>query len=306
MAIYLDAVWLLNFLLDYMLLLLTDKLAKLHTSRYRLAFGALVASLIVPLSIYYPDSFFTSVIGKVIFSIFIMTSSFGYKTIYRLVKLLTLFYMMSFAIGGGLIALHFLIHQPITVSGNGFITYNRGFGDPLSWLFIVVCFPLVWIFTKQRMDKHVQEKIRYDATIPVTLKMNGVSHSTKSFIDSGNQLVDPFTKKPVIICDETFLAHWFDKEDWGKLKIAHEALDMDKIPDEWVDRLRIIPYQGVEGGNGFLFTIIPDEITIYYDKKEIYATNFLVGIQFGNLTGDGSYHCLLQPELIKTAIHYSA
>lgn len=306
MAIYLDAVWLLNFLLDYMLLLLTDKLAKLHTSRYRLAFGAFVASLIVPLSIYYPNSFFTSVIGKVIFSIIIILSSFGFKTIYRLVKLVTLFYLMSFAVGGGLIALHFLIQQPITVSETGFVTYNKGFGDPLSWLFIVVCFPLVWIFTKQRMDKHVQDKIRYDATIPVTLKINGVSHSTESFIDSGNQLVDPFTKKPVIICDETFLSPWFDKKDWEQLMIAHETLDMDKIPKQWVDQLRIIPYQGVEGGNGFLFTIIPDDITIYYDNKEIHTTDFLVGIQFGNLTGDGSYHCLLQPELIKTAIHYSA
>lgn len=306
MAIYLDAVWLLNFLLDYMLLLITDKLAHLHTNRYRLAFGAFIASLIVPLTIYYPDAFFTTIIGKLLFSILIIFSSFGLKNSYQTIKLLFLFYLMSFSIGGGLMALHFFIQQPFTVSETGFITYQTGFGDPISWMFVVIGFPIVWLFTKQRMDKHVQDKVRYDAKFPVTVKINGESHSTNGFIDSGNQLIDPFTKKPVVICDEEFLIQWFDKKDWEQLKKASEEMDMDSIPEPWAENLRIIPYQGVEGGHGFIFTIVPEELIIFYEEKEIHTSTVLIGIQFGSLTRDGSYHCLLQPELIQSAITYSA
>lgn len=306
MAIYLDAVWLLNFLLDFMLLLITDRLARLHTNRYRLAFGAFIASLIVPLSIYYPESFFATLIGKLLFSVLIILSSFGFKTIYRIVKLLSLFYLMSFSIGGGLMAIHFFVQSPFSVSQAGFLTYNSGFGDPISWLFVVIGFPLVWIFTKQRMDKHVQDKVRYDAKLAVTIKIKGKSHHSIGFIDSGNQLVDPFTKKPVIICDEELLLNWFDEEEWKKLKHSYQHMDMDSIPEAWMDYLRIIPYQGVEGGNNFIYTIRPDELVIYYEHKEIVTSNFLIGIQFGRLTADGSYHCLLQPELIQSAFTYSA
>lgn len=289
-----------------MLLLLTDKLARLHTSRLRLAFGAFVASLIVPITILFPDSFFTSIIGKLLFSMLIILASFGFNKISQVLKLLALFYMMSFSVGGGLIAIHFIAEQPFTISQSGFLTYNTGYGDPISWLFVVVFFPVVWIFTKQRMDKHVQDKIRYDMKIPVSIKIKGESHYTNGFIDSGNQLIDPFTKKPVIICDEEFLSDWFEQSEWDQLEKAYHHLDMDQIPKAWIDYLRIIPYQGVEGGNGFIFTIVPDEMIIHYDSKEIYTRNFLVGIQFGNLTKDGNYNCLLQPELIQSAITYSA
>lgn len=289
-----------------MLLLITDKLAHLHTNRYRLAFGAFIASLIVPLTIYYPDTFFTTIFGKILFSILIIGSSFGFKNIYQAMKLLFLFYLMSFSIGGGLMAFHFLIQQPFSISDAGIITYQSGFGDPVSWLFVLIGFPIVWLFTKQRMDKHVQDKVRYDAKVPVTIKIKSVSHSTNGFIDSGNQLIDPFTKKPVVICDEEFLIQWFDKKEWEQLRIASEEMDMDSLPEAWTEHLRIIPYQGVEGGHGFIFTIVPDELIILYENKEIQTSNVLIGIQFGSLTRDKSYHCLLQPELIQSAVTYSA
>jgi len=306
LSIYLDAVLLLNILFDFMLLLLTNTLAKLNTKKLRLFIGALLASLIVPLSIFNPDHFITSPFGKILFSIFIILAAFGFKNIYRMFKLLFLFYFVNFSIGGGLVAIHFFLQNPVTLTNTGFFTYNTGFGDPISWIFIAVSFPVAWLFTKQRMDKHVQEKIRYDAFYPVTIQINKQSFSTNGYIDSGNQLVDPFTKKPVIICDEFFLEQWFEKEDWTQLKNAYHNWDMDSIPRQWVDYIHIIPFQGVEGGNGFIFAIKPDSLSIHYDMHQIQTSHFLVGIQFGQLTKDESYHCLLQPELIQSAAGYSA
>ena len=289
-----------------MLLLLTDRLAKLNTKRRRLVFGAFIASLLVPLSVYFPQSFFTSVLGKVLFSILIILTTFGFKSIYRMFKLLFLFYFMSFSIGGGLIAVHFLLQNPLAISRTGFLTYNMGYGDPISWIFVAISFPIVWIFSKGRMDKHAGEKIRYDALCPVTVQIKNDSHSTNGFIDSGNQLIDPFTKKPVIICDEQFLMKWFENKEWEELKYAYQHWEMNNIPKNWIDFIQVIPYHGVEGGSGFIFAIKPDLLIIHYGQQQIKTSNFLVGIQFDSLTRDGGYHCLLQPELIQSAAVYSA
>ena len=142
-------------------------------------------------------------------------------------------------------AIHFLFQQPVSITANGILTVNHGFGDPISWLFVVIGFPFVWGYTKRRMDRHVVEKIRYDQLCPVTLKIKQQSYSTHGYIDSGNQLLDPITKKPVIICDEPFLKQWFSEEEWKLLKQLQDHLDFTKIPAEWENFIQIVPYQGV-------------------------------------------------------------
>ncbi|PAV29920.1 sigma-E processing peptidase SpoIIGA [Virgibacillus profundi] len=306
MTIYLDAVWTLNFFLDMMLLMLTQALARDSTRKIRIVFGAFIASLLVPISIYFPDSFATSVVGKFIYSVIIIVCAFGFMNIYRMMKLLLLFYFTTFAIGGGLIAIHFLFQNPIGLSANGLLTFNSGYGDPISWIFLCIGFPLVWIFTKARMDRHAAEKIRYDQQYPVTIQLKNKSYSTTGYIDSGNQLVDPLTKKPVIICDESFLKQWFSENEWKQLKDANDHLDFDNLPRGWEKYIHIVPYQGVQGSGMFLIGIKPDKLVVHYDEQKIVTNKILIGIQFAELTKDQSYHCLLQPQILKLAAVYSA
>ena len=241
MEIYLDVVWALNFLLDFMLLLLTKGFARVPTKNIRILFGAFIAASIVPISFYFPDSFFTTVAGKFLFSLIIILSAFGFITIYRYFQLLFIFYFTTFAIGGGLIGLHFLFSSPITLSNSGIVTVNSGYGDPISWMFVLVGFPIVWLFTKRRMDKHGINKIRYDNLYKVSIQINNKSFTTTGYIDSGNQLTDPITKKPVIICDESFLKQWFTEVDWKKLKDTYKQLAKDGLPEEREHLVQIVP-----------------------------------------------------------------
>src|SRR5690625_6899171 len=79
-TIYLDAVWALNFVFDMMLLMLTQILAREdHTRKLRIMFGAFIASLLVPISLYFPNVFLTTVYGKVIYSLFIILCTFKFK-----------------------------------------------------------------------------------------------------------------------------------------------------------------------------------------------------------------------------------
>lgn len=301
MTIYLDAVWALNFLLDLMLLLLTQSLARDSTRKARVVFGALIASIIVPISLYFPASFFNTIFGKLLYSILIILSAFKFKNMYQTVKLLLLFYFISFALGGGLLAVYFLLQNPVSLSVNGLLTFNKGYGDPISWLFVVIGFPLVLLFTKKRLDKHAIEKIRYDQLCPVTIRLKGQSYSTTGFIDSGNQLVDPLTNFPVIICDEVFLSQWFSTKEWETLRKAQNELNFNQLPKQWENWIHIVPYQGVQGMSDFLLALKVEELIVFYNEKRLTTNKVLVGIQFANLTKDQTYHCLLQPQIVKLA-----
>lgn len=286
--------------------MLTQVLAREITSKKRIAFGALIASLIVPITLYFPDSFINTFVGKLLYSVVIILSTFGFHSLNRIIKQLFLFYFTSFSVGGGLLAVHFLLQNPIAISSNSFLTFSSGYGDPVSWLFVAIGFPCAWIFTKSRMDKHAEGKIRYDQFYPVSVSIKGETFETTGYIDSGNHLVDPLTKKPVIICDESFLKKWFTEEDWKIFKTATETLDMEGLPEKWKNDLQLIPYQGVGGASDFLFAIKPDQILVQYEGERIITSKVLIGVQFSVLTKDQSYHCLLQPQIIKLAAVQSA
>lgn len=306
MTIYLDAVWVLNFLLDFMLLMLTQALGREYTSKRRLAFGAFIASLIVPITLYFPNTYISTVFGKILYSILIILVTFRFISVKQMIKQFLLFYFVSFAVGGALFGAHFLLQHPISLSTNGLLTFSSGYGDPVSWLFMIIGFPIAYLFTKGRMDKHVIEKIRYDQIYNVTITINKKSCSTTGFIDSGNQLTDPLTKKPVVICDETFLKQWFDQNEWDQLKRAYEELNVESIPINWEKYIQVVPFHGVEGKSNFLFALKPEKLSITYEEQQIVATKLLIGIQFSNLTDDKRYHCLLHPEIIKLATIHSA
>ncbi|WP_042144990.1 sigma-E processing peptidase SpoIIGA [Paucisalibacillus sp. EB02] len=306
MTIYLDAVWVLNFLLDFMLLMLTQALCRESTPKSRLILGAFFASLIVPMTLYFPNSYITTVFGKILYSILIILVTFRFITFNRMLKQLLLFYFVSFAIGGGLFAAHYLLQSPVALSAIGFLSFSSGYGDPISWVFVVIGFPIVFWFTKNRLDKHAIEKIRYDQLYEVSIRIKNKAFSTTGFIDSGNQLVDPLTKRPVIICDEIFLQQWFTKEEWQNLKQAYEEFNIEQIPNSWENYIQVVPFHGVEGKSKFLFTIRPEKLTILYHNQQIEATKVLIGIQFADLTKDKRYNCLLHPQIIKLATIHTA
>ncbi|MFZ3576520.1 sigma-E processing peptidase SpoIIGA [Virgibacillus sp. DJP39] len=306
MTIYVDVIWLLNFLFDMMLIMLTLLVGRESTSKRRILLGSFVASMIVPISIYFPESLFTSVIGKFTYSILIILCVCRYRSFYQICRILFLFYFVTFTVGGGLIALHYMLESPFGVSSNGILTFKNGYGDPVSWVFVVICFPVIWHFTKKSMDRHAIEKIRYDQLCPVTMKINGKTFSTTGYIDSGNQLVDPLTKSPVVICDEPYLKQWFLPDEWEALKEACDILDFDSIPKKLEGRIHIVPFQGVDGKPSYMLAIKPDHIKIVYEQKEIVTNKLLIGIQFSNLTKDQRYHCLLHPQIIKLATVHSA
>ncbi|KGX93254.1 stage II sporulation protein GA [Pontibacillus halophilus JSM 076056 = DSM 19796] len=306
MTIYLDAVWLLNFFLDWMILMLTQYIAKSTSKSYRLALAAAFASMLVPITLFYPQSIVTHPIGKVLFSIVILLIAFGFKNSRRFSRLFLLFYFVSFALGGSLFGIYYFLNQQIQLSGGVVLTYQTGFGDGVSWLFVFLGFPVVWWFTKRRVDNLVTEKLKYDEMLQVTISLNKEERTTTSLVDSGNQLVDPITKRPIVICDKPFLSQWFTDDEWESLQQSQEDLAFERLPEEWQHAVRLIPYQGVSGQKDFMLALKPDYVLVHTEDKQLKIERVLIGIQFSQLSNDQSYQCLLHPHLLKTLAVHSA
>ncbi|MBM7552843.1 sigma-E processing peptidase SpoIIGA [Thalassobacillus pellis] len=297
--IYLDAVWLLNFLLDGMILTLTLAVTKSYAPKGRVMTAAFVASLIVPLTIYFPDSFLTSPAGKFIYSIAIISVAFSFKSLKIFLRNLVTFYFITFALGGALMAGHFFIQSNIHLSSDGMVTFSGGYGDPVSWLFVLIGFPVAWYFTKKRLEGIAVLKMKYEEIYDVSIEWKGKTVSSRGLVDSGNHLRDPITNKLVFLGDQVVFESFFNGDEWSLLKEVGESFDIGKIPERLQKDIRFIPYQGASGGSQFMLALQVDAITVHTKENTILLQKVLLGLQFGNMTEDDSYHVLLHPLMMQ-------
>lgn len=220
LIVYLDIILLLNIVFNTMILMLTRYFIRSNRSRKRIVYGAIIASLLVVIEMYLPLTVRFGLISKVMYSILVIMITFGWNGIPTLCKHVGVFYFTSFSIGGGMFGFHYLLKDMFTYhAGSPFLTVRNIYGEDIQLMFVVISFPLIWFFTKRRMDEHVQVKIKYDQFYKVRLTINGQSCETTGYIDSGNHLIDPITRRPVVLCDEDYLKHFLMKriEGIGKL-----------------------------------------------------------------------------------------
>ncbi|SEB17399.1 stage II sporulation protein GA (sporulation sigma-E factor processing peptidase) [Thalassobacillus cyri] len=298
--IYLDAVWLLNFLVDGMILIITQAVTKSYTTMRRIMFAALIASLIVPLTIFFSDSWLVSPLGKFAYSMIIILAAFPYKSIAVYLRNLTSFYFVTFAIGGALFASHFFLRMNVQMSAPGMVTFSTGYGDPISWMFVLIGFPVAWWFTKQRLQRIAILKLKYEEIYDVILEWNGKRAASTGLVDSGNHLSDPLTNKLVFLGDEEVFRSFVTEEEWSELKEVEESYDINRIPDSLQESVHFIPYKGASGERKLMLALQLDKIELVSDeKKKISMHAPLLGLQFGRLTDDDSYHVLLHPEMMQ-------
>lgn len=277
-----------------MILLLTAKLIKQRLSILRLFTSSLIASIIIPFIVFFPTSFINTIPVKLLYSVLIILFTFGWKNWFQLFKRLSMFYFISFVMGGGLLAIQFMTTADLILTNQ----INIGF--------IVIGFPLVWFFTKSQMDNHVMDKIKYDQMYEVTIELNDKSFNTIGYIDSGNQLVDPLTNRPVIICDEVFLTQFFNEQEWEIIRGIVTQNNQTDLMNELTTRLYIIPYQAVGIASNYLYALKPQNVSITYENEVIETSQVFIGIQLVNLSNEAAYHCLLHPKIIHHAVSQTA
>ncbi|WP_416151830.1 sigma-E processing peptidase SpoIIGA [Salipaludibacillus sp. HK11] len=297
MTIYLDIIWLLNFCVDLLLLMLTSFVLKKRTTKLRFFLGALFASMYIVFLFYPQVAFMTHPIMKGIYSVFILLITFRFQQFRSFVQALLMFYFVNFAVGGGLIGLHFFLQVDHSFIQGTFATRGNQFGSPISWLFVIVGFPFMFFYAKKRFDSVEAVTIRYEETMDVSIQIDDQVYDLKGFVDSGNQLTDPFSKKPVMIIDMTKVSNEFPKELF--LLSMAKPNDFQQIPEKFAGKISLVPYRTIGSNQQFIWTVRPDKVTVYEGENAFDCSKTLVGLSNKSLGENGEYDCLLHPTMMQ-------
>lgn len=131
------------------------------------------------------------------------------------------------------------------------------------------------------------------------LKISFENRSTfvKAIIDTGNFLKEPISKAPVIVVEKGELYEVIPNKILNNL---NEIINGEKIEiDEYMAKIRIIPFSSLGKENGILLGMKADTIKINFDGKEINIENAIIGIYDGHLNNFGKYNALIGLELLE-------
>lgn len=152
MIIYVDIIFLENFILDFIILIATSIIVNNKLKIKRLLFGGAIGSIYTVFSLISGN---TNIFLKVINSIFIVLISFGFKNKRNFVKNLGVFYLTTITFGGSSFMFLFLVNPKK-------VNYSSGFFRGIYPIEMTIFRSIFWIFLNNRCSKNFKKKIFKD------------------------------------------------------------------------------------------------------------------------------------------------
>ncbi|CEG26740.1 sigma-E processing peptidase SpoIIGA [Bacillus sp. B-jedd] len=299
MTVYLDVIWVLNFLFDSLLLIMSAILLKRRVKLWRIAAGGFIGSLII-LLYFTPAAIYSGhPLSKMAFSVLMVLASFGYKRLKFFLSALMALYFSTFLIGGTLMGAHYFLQSSSSLFKSFVSSASPGFGDPISWLFVFLGFPLAWHFSRVRLESHEMAKIKYDQIVNVQISLNEKLYDFTGLIDSGNQLYDPLTRNPVMFVSINKIVKELPEELFLISSFPDDIIHGKKtVPSKWESRLRIVPCAVVGQEHQLILGVKPDYVLIRDSINTFKSERVLVSFTTQELSSDGSYQCIVHPKLL--------
>lgn len=294
--VYAEYVFLENFIMNYIILHLTSKFTKHETKKLRLTLAAGVSALYA-FVIFFPSlHFLFSMAIKFAFSMLIIVLAYTPYKFRDFFRLLGTFYLITLVFGGAGFAMFYFTNFNGIISNGIFYTTDLSLKNIFiagGAAFILINFS--WGYILKQVGK---EKVYLKITIQIMDKIV----ECIGLVDTGNALKDPLTNYPVIIVEYNTLASLLPVEISSVFshKTSPNLDELSNIFDnnEWVKRIRMIPFKALGTENGMLIGIKPDSVLIGKDKDIKNVTNIVVAIYNNKLSKEGEYKALLHPDLL--------
>ncbi|MCL2843308.1 MAG: sigma-E processing peptidase SpoIIGA [Oscillospiraceae bacterium] len=256
-VIYIDTLFVLNLIVNYLLLLATAKIAAVHISRWRIGLGALFGAGYAVAAFFPAFGFLLAAPMRLVSGGLMVLITFGNKR--RILRLVLLFFAVSAAFGGLIFAIGLMV---------GGAAYDGQFILPLSVKVLVAAFGVCYglfslLFARLGRDTG-------GGLVQVELTHHGRTATVTGLIDTGNSLADPVSGGPVFVVETEALAPLFHRDTIALLT------DPTASPVELLPQLRhtpdttgfyLIPYTAVGTKGGFLLTFRPDAVRINGQEK---------------------------------------
>ncbi|MBP1992788.1 sigma-E processing peptidase SpoIIGA [Paenibacillus eucommiae] len=305
MVVYADLIFLLNLLMDAAMLIATVRVRKLKVRWWRIASSAGIGASYVVLMFVPALSIFFTFSVKCLFCIAMILTAFGFGSLQHFLRNLGTFLLINFVTAGGIFGIHYFFQSSGNVMNGIMFTHSGGlaYQVQISLVFILVV-AVVMIGWFQTIFSSVKQRGEFVQTL-AEVQINIEQHFTScvGLIDTGNQLFDPLTRTPVMVLEAS---EWKDilPSVWlEKIRSANVDQIITSMGTEtfiWQDRMRLVPYKGVNRNTEFMLAIKPDKVVIVHKDQKYESVKVLIGLHGGKLCSDGSYSAIIHPTLVAT------
>ena len=292
MTIYVDVVLIENIIMNYIILFATGLVIKLKISQIRIIIASILGaaySIIAYAGIF---KIYSSFGLKILLSILIVYIAFNPQNFKKMWKYILIFYLTSFVFGGAVFALIYVVKPQEILMKNGLFlgTYplkTAILGAIIGFFIMVTAFSIV----KSKITKK-------DMFCDIEIKLNEKIIKTKAILDTGNLLKEPITNTPVVVVEHTLLYECIPKEILNNLEKIIGG-DFEKLPnnirEEYVLKLKLIPFSSLGKTNGMLLGIKPEYLKVIGEEERV-TRNVIIGIYNKSLTKKGEYRALMGME----------
>lgn len=194
MIIYLDYVFFINFLFDFILLLGVSILLKRNVKIYRLVLGSLFGGISVFVLFFNIPSFIFFLV-KMLLGIIMIILTFNFKGFKYCGDNFFYLIILSIILGGSL----YLINDSIGYSNVGLAFFSNGKRLNII-LLLIIGFILMFFYIKSQKNL----KINYSTKYEVNLYYDDKCLKLIGFLDTGNLLRDPYFNKPIVIINNNY------------------------------------------------------------------------------------------------------
>ena len=210
MIIYIDLFFILNFLYDFLILKVVSIVLKRNIKNIRIIISSLIGELSI-LFLLLNLNYFLLLLCNIIIACIMNIIAFKYKNIKYLIINISYYYMISIIIGGYIF----------------FLNNNN-----VNYIIILLSVPiLLYIYIIQNSLKQ-----KYNNYYNVVITFNN-NHKIKvvGYLDTGNNIIDPITLKPVIIISNSVYKEKYKKFIYVNVKVLNNTTLLKCIKPEYVE-----------------------------------------------------------------------
>ena len=288
MTVYIDTLFLIYFIINFVLLQVTCSFLKLYTTNIKLISAASLGGIYSVICLIIQIPFFVNSILLFIIPFFMVFISIYKKPIITYLKTFLTFIITAALFNGIIYTLSIS-----TNIGNYIFLENNIFYIRIPFSFLILC--CIVFLTISFLTDFVIRKKSKSKIIRFEIIINNKKKVINTFFDSGNNLYEPLSKKPVILAEyiklRPILPDYIDEKF-----LENQSLDNLLTKTSAYKNLYIIKTNTVNNTSYFL-GIKPDEIFIY-DKWKKYKTDCIIAIVNKKFCDNDEYNGIIHPDLI--------
>ena len=282
MNVYIDILFLVNLMINTVILLASATLMKIKYSGIRIFVAASIGALYSCIIFYPKMHILYSLMAKIAAAFLISYVAFFPKSIIQALRQTAVFYGVTALFG--IIALAILYFSDIGIRLGGVISNGVFyFNIPLSYLVFSCAITYAALTAASRFMRKASLRSYTD----ITVVNDGKSVDLRALVDTGNMLKDPFSGKTVMIAEAGILSPLFDFD-------VNPLLENLSAESSLPTGFRLIPFSSIGKQSGLLVAFVPEKIII--DNLE--QKNIVTALHAGHLSKTREYNALLNPEAL--------